>query len=65
MSGKIKKVRTSITIDPAVLNAARAEVEHPDSPFKSVAAFIEAALGEYLGADKVLAQRIAAEPQVV
>ncbi len=46
---KIKKIRTSITIDPNVLNAARDVVDAPDSSYKSVAALIEAALRDKVG----------------
>lgn len=43
---KIKKVRTSITIDPAILEAARDLVARPNSEYRSVAALIESALSE-------------------
>ncbi len=46
---KINKIRTSITVDPNVLAAARAAVDAVDSPYKSVAALIEEALRDKVG----------------
>ena len=45
---KVKKVRTSITIDPEVLQRMRDVVEHPESDYKSVAQFIEMAVRDAL-----------------
>lgn len=48
MGEKVKKVRTSITIDPNVLNVVRSLAEDPESEYKSVAAFIEKACKDLL-----------------
>ena len=45
---KVKKVRTSITINPDVLNRARAVVEVPGGPHRSVAQLVEVAVEQYV-----------------
>lgn len=45
---KENKVRTSITINPTTLHRARIAVAEKSTPFKSVAALIQAALDDKL-----------------
>ena len=48
-----KKKRTSITIEPELLNAARAIVQAPDSQYRSVSAFFEVALTRLVNSENL------------
>jgi len=50
---KVTKVRTSITIDPAVLLAAREMVAEQDSGYKSMAAYFGELVFNDLGSDRI------------
>jgi Arc/MetJ-type ribon-helix-helix transcriptional regulator len=45
---KIKKVKTSISIDPELLQQVRDIVADPNSAYKSVSHFVECALREFV-----------------
>jgi len=50
MNEKKKKTRTSITIDPDLLQKAREVVENEDSAYRSVSELIESSLNAQLRA---------------
>lgn len=49
MSDKVKKVRTSITIDPEVWQAVKTLVDNKENGYKSVSQFIEQAVVSSVG----------------
>ncbi len=55
---KVKKVRTSITIDPNVLQRVRKIVEDPENDYKSVAQFIEISAREAADHHEALAGQV-------